>query len=394
MMRGTSVLFILGALSLGARARACVLEVSVSRVDSESTPSGPLDSVLIQGADDSSTAGGKATAAKRCVYFYKGDVDKKSFSPTYAGDSWPYVRLGDGCNISAPPQLARLISVAPAPGSFVRINGLSLYQWTPEPSSSTCHCNVPKEGWSSVTPPGEGASFTITPVAVPPEAARSDLSIIPTQTSSIENVSASGGGGVSPKWTRLHGRLMIVGWIVALPLGLIAGEAIASPALQGGRAAFAAHAFLQTAGVALVAASFGLQVHHVGGGLAGIHDIEYRHGSLGVAATSLLFAQFLAGAVFRPHVGLSARRRAWEVYHTVLGRAALTAGVANTFTGMLLAKQYGIISPDHFKFWWAMCVAGLGLFWAAGAVVRKLGLQHLRARAAETEEREGASSDK
>lgn len=187
---------------------------------------------------------------------------------------------------------------------------------------------------------------------------------------------------------------MIVGWIVALPLGLIAGEAIASPTLHGGRAAFAAHAFLQTAGVGLVAASFGLQVHHVGGGLSGIRNIQYRHGDLGIAAVTLLFAQFLGGAVFRPHVGLSTRRRAWELYHTVLGRAALTAGVANTFTGILLAKQYGIISPSHFRFWWGMTAAGLGVFWAAGAVVRKLGLQHQRARAEEERAVPGPSSEK
>jgi hypothetical protein len=53
--------------------------------------------------------------------------------------------------------------------------------------------------------------------------------------------------------------------------------------------------------------------------------IPYAHGKVGVAAMTLLWAQPL-NAVLRPHPGVTRRRRAWELAHALLGRAALTLG--------------------------------------------------------------------
>lgn len=86
---------------------------------------------------------------------------------------------------------------------------------------------------------------------------------------------------------------------------------------------------------------------------------------MGVSATALVFAQFVGGMV-RPHRGASALRVAWELWHSMLGRAAIVLGVFNVFSGLLVARDIGVVA--NYNLWTA---------WAAGARPR-VGLTRLR----------------
>jgi hypothetical protein len=54
-------------------------------VHSETKPRGPIEAIVITGAQAGNTKGGKATAKERCAYLFEPDVAKGSSTPRYKG---------------------------------------------------------------------------------------------------------------------------------------------------------------------------------------------------------------------------------------------------------------------------------------------------------------------
>ena len=152
--------------------------------------------------------------------------------------------------------------------------------------------------------------------------------------------------GPPPSRLRTHGRLMLVAWVCLLPFGAAVGRFVQLPAARG--RIFKVHVFFQVSGVVVATVAFALIVagashvrllpyharYYLTRSAAALrhvvrfddpHRIPYAHGKVGVAAMVLLWAQPLNG-MLRPHVGVSRRRRAWELVHALLGRAALVLG--------------------------------------------------------------------
>lgn len=155
---------------------------------------------------------------------------------------------------------------------------------------------------------------------------------------------------------------------------------------------------------AVAAASFGLVIRKLNDSLSTIADIPYKHGrvrsltsnasntrthfdikqllnQVGITAMALLFAQFLLGLV-HPRPGVTHARVAWEHAHAILGRAALSIGIVNVFTGLFLAKDFSVISSDEFNVWAGWSAASVAFIWVLGAVVLKAADQKERSRAA------------
>lgn len=256
-------------------------------------------------------------------------------------------------------------------------------------------------------PDGNGAAFPISPVDVPPDSrAAVDITSAAAAVPSGVAVPSDNGGGGSPNSSliRIHGRLMIIAFAAVFPLGILIGRLIHPPSASntvigdsGGRSTFLvflAHALLQTAGTALVAVSFALIVHRFKDGLHAIHEIPLRHGSVGVAATSLVFAQFLLGTLLRPSLGVSRRRRAWELSHALLGRAAVAVGLTNVFLGIQIASNFGVLDKSRYHTWLGLSAASAAFFWLIGGSVEKALVQRVRLREAAATPRVEAGSGK
>jgi len=100
-------------------------------------------------------------------------------------------------------------------------------------------------------------------------------------------------------------------------------------------------------------------------------NINFAHGKVGVSAMTILWAQYLlALPLLRPAPGPALLRRAWELTHAMLGRAALTLGVVNVFSGIYIAGlQFHIVAFDS---WTAWAATALGFSWVACAMISKL----------------------
>lgn len=137
----------------------------------------------------------------------------------------------------------------------------------------------------------------------------------------------------------LHGVLMVLGWGVLLPGGVL----IARYLKWKGKIWIKLHIGMQILGLAFGIAGLALalvQFGPLGGSLGG-------HGLMGLLVSVLGVLQPLNG-VFRPKKGsiLTPRRRVWEVVHKGLGWFALALAVPTLVTGMLtLDKQEGIALP-------------------------------------------------
>lgn len=234
------------------------------------------------------------------------------------------MRIPENCSVVAPTSLAAFLSVAPLPSYALRVSGLPVYQWTGEASSSECFCNVPSEGWSSITPTGGGAAFAVAPVAVPQAelaAAGATVSFDFSLGEDFSSLATEPGTGAA---LRAHGIIMLVAWVGLLPMGAAAGRLIA--VLRGGGGggadkgcesrpvaaamAFKCHVALQIGVVALVCASFGLVVSTLGGGAGVLPNTPSSHGAVGAAAVAALLAQFLLGMV--RHCLIRAPKRAHQ----------------------------------------------------------------------------------
>ena len=154
----------------------------------------------------------------------------------------------------------------------------------------------------------------------------------------------------------LHGVLMLLGWGVLLPSGVL----IARYLKWKGPLWLKLHIGLQISGLALGLAGLALalmQFGPLGGSLRG-------HGLMGLLVSALGLLQPLNG-VLRPKKSaiLTPRRRAWEAVHKGLGWLALALAVPTLVTGMLtLDKQEGIALPAALPGFGCAYVAVLALF--------------------------------
>ena len=141
------------------------------------------------------------------------------------------------------------------------------------------------------------------------------------------------------KAKQLHGVLMLLGWGVLLPAGVL----IARYLKWKGPLWLKLHIGLQISGLALGLAGLILallQFGPLGGSLGG-------HSLMGLLVSALGLLQPING-VLRPKKGAisTPRRRAWEVVHKGVGWFALALAVPTLVTGMLtLDKQEGIALP-------------------------------------------------
>ncbi len=186
------------------------------------------------------------------------------------------------------------------------------------------------------------------------------------------------GASSDVSWLRTHGRLMLIAWVGCLAPGAGIGAFFASLARSDLAAAlsrrrrlvFVLHVLVQLSGAAVATVSFALVVarrRHVKPPFSA--NISLAHGKVGVAAMTLLWAQYI-GALLRPKPGTSRRRRAFELTHALLGRCALTLGVVNVFTGAWIAgRDMGIVPYDTWAGWAA--TAALGAAWLLSAAAQK-----------------------
>lgn len=135
----------------------------------------------------------------------------------------------------------------------------------------------------------------------------------------------------------LHGVLMLLGWGVLLPSGVL----IARFLKWKGPVWLKLHIGLQISGLALGLAGLALaltQFGPLGGSLGG-------HGQMGLIVSALGLLQPLNG-LLRPHKGVirTPRRRAWEAVHKSLGYLALTLAVPTLVTGILTLDEQEAIA--------------------------------------------------
>ena len=168
----------------------------------------------------------------------------------------------------------------------------------------------------------------------------------------------------------LHGVLMLLGWGVLLPSGVL----IARFLKWKGPVWLKLHIGLQISGLALGLAGLALaltQFGPLGGSLGG-------HGQMGLIVSALGLLQPLNG-LLRPHKGVirTPRRRAWEAIHKSLGYLALTLAVPTLVTGILtLDEQEAIALPAALPGFGCAYAAVLALLVLGAAWTQQQGRRH------------------
>lgn len=179
---------------------------------------------------------------------------------------------------------------------------------------------------------------------------------------------------------RTHGQLMLIAWVGLVAPGAGIGTIYAALSRPRSpqkwrarwRSLFYLHLLFQVAGVVVATVSFALIVARRREHRPPFSpNINFAHGKVGVSAMTILWAQYLlALPLLRPAPGPALLRRAWELTHAMLGRAALTLGVVNVFSGIYIAGlQFHIVAFDS---WTAWAATALGFSWVACAMISKL----------------------
>lgn len=166
------------------------------------------------------------------------------------------------------------------------------------------------------------------PDGTPTEHNRDDsLSLPLLSTAASEPVAVDGGGSGPDALIKAHAWLATIGWGVLVPSGIVMARSFKDRAPLW----FHLHRAIQSLGFVMGTVALGLGFAAAEGwqatGKAAVHR------NLGVACTVLAFAQFSA-IVFRPAKG-QRLRRAWELSHAWVGRAAAAVAIANIYYGML-----------------------------------------------------------
>lgn len=181
---------------------------------------------------------------------------------------------------------------------------------------------------------------------------------------------ALGDGAVSVQVTELaikktvHGVLMLLGWGVLLPAGVL----VARYLQWSGPLWFRLHLALQMTGLALGVAGLVLALSEFapfGGSVGG-------HSTLGLVVSALGLLQPLNG-ILRPHKG-EPRRRLWELVHKNTGRLALVLAAPTIVLGIVtLDDQEGLALPDAMAGFTGAYGAVLGLMLLGAAYMQMRG---------------------
>lgn len=175
-----------------------------------------------------------------------------------------------------------------------------------------------------------------------------------------------------PLWAAWHGRLMVFAWAIVVPLGILVARYFkvmpsqAWPDELDNKTWWHWHRVLQSSGVAVMTLAWLLALHrgHGTGALAQLHRwmgwsllatgwIQVLggllRGSKGGEAPS--HAGLKAVASRGDHYDMTARRRAFEYVHKVLGTAAVIAAVVAIGIGLVLADAPRWMAAV-LGFWW------------------------------------------
>lgn len=128
-----------------------------------------------------------------------------------------------------------------------------------------------------------------------------------------------------------HAWLMVTGWGVLIPCGIVVARCFKETL---GPVWFQVHRGVQITGLACALTGFILIFAKVGSGTT-----YTLHRRLGISAMTLGLCQ-LSALVLRPHKD-SHYRRAWNLFHWWVGRAAVLVAVANIYEGIINVKRVG-----------------------------------------------------
>ncbi|KNC80782.1 hypothetical protein SARC_06861 [Sphaeroforma arctica JP610] len=160
----------------------CDLTISILKDTdySYSTPNSGADTpaVIITGARQGETGGGKAMPDPRCVYYYRPDSAELEDDPDYdskpnfTGDDWPYAEADQDCKVNFDSSVPEdsifreegYVQISKYDG--VTFGGLPTYFYPDDKPGEgddldglTCVCNFGP--WTSVDDTGEGAHFSV-----------------------------------------------------------------------------------------------------------------------------------------------------------------------------------------------------------------------------------------
>ena len=159
--------------------------------------------------------------------------------------------------------------------------------------------------------------------------------------------------------SRIHGALMLVGWGIMLPSGVLVARLFKH---RPDGWWFKVHRILQPLGLVFVIAGFAIALVNfdVFGPKAGV---SYAHGSMGATVMALGMFQPL-NAFLRPHVEegtpKSTKRRVWEIVHKGSGYGALLLAVFTIILGTFLLPN----ADDQGKYQLAYGIGAGGIFLA------------------------------
>ena len=182
-----------------------------------------------------------------------------------------------------------------------------------------------------------------------------------------------------PAWAYWHARLMVVGWSILIPLGMLAARFFKIwpgqrwPEILDHPAWWRLHVSLQSAGVAVMSLGALLAFGRGAGGTG----LALWHHRAGWALVCVGWAQVAAGlfrgskggpgaaALRGDHYDMTLRRRAFEYGHKSLGWAALPVVVGTTAVGlaMLDAPRWMALLIGG---WWLAIALAFALLQASG----------------------------
>ena len=199
-------------------------------------------------------------------------------------------------------------------------------------------------------------------------------SVLPASTPCPKNISGfdpkdgttGGGGQAALVWA--HGGLMLLGWGMILPSGVITARCRAG---VGDPKWFIRHRFMQCLGMLLTLSGFIIAVTQFSVFGEGHYAPAKAHGVMGVIVMTLGILQPINGFL-RPHHG-KPYRRVWELLHKGSGYFAVTLAVPTICLGAVVAG--GMITPAYLSIY-GVALVGLvayaGVLWNAGKVPSSL----------------------
>jgi len=176
--------------------------------------------------------------------------------------------------------------------------------------------------------------------AYPPTTTCASLDMTPVAPSCPSPSGGSGGDALAittlQAQTIAHGSLMMLGWGVLIPCGVI----IAALMRQRDPLWFKIHRIVQSVGLVVTLIAFIIAVSVFNVFTAGSQSANLAHGCIGIVVMIIGVLQPL-NALLRPHLpeageAKSTKRKVWEIYHKGGGYLAVLLAVINIILGTTL----------------------------------------------------------